>query len=187
MPLSDDEKLIRKKVVGSAVQLLRHHMGISQLELGRLVHDTDPMNVSKWERGVVVPHPHKRDRLAEIARKNGRRDLEDAFINPVENWKVMLPGNLNYVGNLITLLEICTVNEHIASLRPNSDDLYYVTLNDIAGMIKDRLIERAKRGEPVVLLNDRQRHFWFETLKERGIYGPKKIYAKTQHRAKKTR
>ena len=188
MALSDDEKLVRRKVLGKATRLLRDHLGLAQPKFAALLGaDTDSMSVSRWERAVATPHPSKRERLAEIARKNGRLDLEAAFLDPVKNWKATLPGNPAYVSNLITLLEICAINQSVAGLDNDEDDFWYQALDQMAGLVKDRLVKQVKEGGTVLLLNDAQRNYWFSMLEELGISGSKRRHGEKCKKNKKTR
>jgi transcriptional regulator with XRE-family HTH domain len=188
MALSDDEKVVRRKVVGSAVRLLRDHLDMSQSQFAReLAESADTMAVSRWERGVVLPHPETREKLAAMARKSGRRDLEAAFLDPVENWKSTLPGNATYVSDLITLLEICAINQHVAGLTDPEDEVWYVALDQMAALVRDRLVKRVKEGATVLLVNDTQRHYWFGMLEELGISNQKRRHGKRNETGKKTR
>ncbi len=49
---------------GNAIQRLRHARGFTQQELAHLV-GSDCNTVSRWERGIVTPHPASRRALAE--------------------------------------------------------------------------------------------------------------------------
>jgi transcriptional regulator with XRE-family HTH domain len=174
MALTDDEKEVRKKVIGMAVRLLRDHLGLSQAQFARLLDEqADPMGVSKWERATVTPHPETREKLADIARKNDRPDLEAAFRDPVMNWKGTLPGNARYVSDLITLLEICAINQHIAGLDDREDDFWYQALDQMAALVRDRIVEKARKGVRPLLVNDAQRQYWFSLMEELGIAGSK--------------
>jgi hypothetical protein len=169
MALTDDEKVIRKIVCGKAIRMLREHWNISQQGLANMLgEDTDFVSVSRWERGVALPHPGKRNMMAEIARKGKRSDLEAIFRDPVQNWKATLEGN-GYVADLITLLEICAINEHLTSVEKGGDDEWYVVLSQTASLIRDRLVKRVQAGGKIRLLTDEQRHLWFGMLEELGV------------------
>jgi transcriptional regulator with XRE-family HTH domain len=187
MALSDDEKVIRRRVIGTAIRLLREHLSLSQPGLARMLgDDTDPVSVSRWERGIAMPHPDKRETLAGIARKNKRSDLEATFLDPVQNWKATLNDN-GYVADLITLLEICAINENLISSEKAGGDEWYVVLAEVAAQIRDRLVRRVRQGGTVRLLTDAQRHLWFGMLDELGINKPRRHRGKKREAGKTTR
>lgn len=52
-----------KTIFGENVRSARDHLALTQRELGQRL-DTDPMNVSRWERGKVMPNLDNLDALA---------------------------------------------------------------------------------------------------------------------------
>ena len=162
MALSETEKMLRRKIVGAAVRRLREHLAIGQTELGRMIDGgadrrsvTDPGSVSRWERAEVLPHEWKRNELVRIARQHGRNDLADAISDPVRNWRAGLLTQNRYMFNLITLLEICALNQEALG-----DSFYAPALGEMAAVVRDQLMKVFTPQKPPVLLDDYQRDFW---------------------------
>lgn len=44
-----------KSIVGDNIRAARDEAGLTQRQLGALVNDMDSINVSRWERGQVLP------------------------------------------------------------------------------------------------------------------------------------
>jgi hypothetical protein len=162
MALSETDKMLRRKLVGAAVRRLREHLSIGQTELGRMIDGgadrrsvTDPGSVSRWERGEVLPHEWKRNELVRIAREHSRNDLADAISDPVRNWRAGLLTQNRYMFNLITLLEICALNQEALG-----DSFYAPALSEMAAVVRDQLMKVFTPQKPPVLLDDYQRDFW---------------------------
>lgn len=51
--------------ISDQVKQLRRDLGVSQLELGRLV-GADPATVSRWERGIATPSREHYERLCRL-------------------------------------------------------------------------------------------------------------------------
>lgn len=54
-----------KSIVGGNIRVARDAAGLTQRQLGALVNDMDSINVSRWERGQVMPSPGSLVALAE--------------------------------------------------------------------------------------------------------------------------
>lgn len=54
-----------RSTVGANIARLRAQAGLSQLDLANAI-GMDPMGVSRWERGKVMPRPETVDRIAYV-------------------------------------------------------------------------------------------------------------------------
>jgi hypothetical protein len=168
MPLTPDEKMLRKRLVGDAIRRLREHLGISQTALGRMIDEaasadrhatTDGGAVWGWEHGDNLPIEWKRRELVRIAIKNGRRDLAAIIEDPIRNWRMDLMAKNRSLFEAITLLEICAINQ-VDGTGPK--------LTDQAYEARYWLMERFTSEHPPVLFDDFQRELWAK-LKERDL------------------
>ncbi len=165
MPLTQDEKRLRKKLVGDAVRRLREHLGVTQVVLGRMIDEaagagrratTDGGAVWGWEKGENLPHEWKRRTLIRIAEKHGRRDLADLLGDPVRNWRALLRDKDKALFESITLLEICALNQEVLG----GDNVYRYALSEMTALIRDELRKRFTPERPPTLMDDYQREFW---------------------------
>lgn len=175
-------------MIASALKMLRDEASLSQPALAaKIAVGTDPISVSRWERGVAMPHPDTRKRLAEISLEYGRKDLADAFADPAGNWRAALANN-RMLDELLVLLEIAAINLHILQTEPDYGEyeIENEALWGIARMIQGRLLERHGKGQEILLINDAQRDWWFTLLEEMGAVRPGKRFAQRIEK-KKTR
>jgi transcriptional regulator with XRE-family HTH domain len=191
MAVSEQEKKLRNKVVATALKMLREHADLSQPELAaEIAVGTDPISVSRWERGVAMPHPGTRERLAEIAVKHGRKDLAAAFADPTTNWRATVANSNRMIDELLIALELAAINLHILQgpLDDGVGNSQDADLWDIAEHIQYRLFLRHQKGKDILLLNDAQKDWWYGYLKEMGADKPGKRRARrTEKKTKTTR
>jgi hypothetical protein len=72
--------------VGAAVLRLRDegHLAITQVGLAEILGPpTSAITVSRWERGLALPYPKTRAKLADIAMRHGWWDIASALDVPV--------------------------------------------------------------------------------------------------------
>jgi hypothetical protein len=168
MALTEDEKTLRRKVVGCAVRRLREYMGISQTELGRRIDGaagtgrratTDGGSVCRWEKGEILPNEWKRRELIRMAEKCDRNDLAALLDDPLQNWRAMLDKrSLDF----LTLLEICMLNQDVLDRT-----FYEGALTAMADQVLAQLMQHFTPERRPVLLDDHQRALWAYW---RGIY-----------------
>jgi ribosome-binding protein aMBF1 (putative translation factor) len=162
-PASDDSQ--RRKVVGRTIRELRGALGvdkpISQHELAARIHkDVEGSSVSRWERGVIMPHALTRRKLARLAETCGRSDLANAFLRPGD-WRAAFRQNLPLEAEFLTLLEVCALNGEALESEENwgiataMDDLRLKAYE-----LLDLLLAAESSGENILLADDAHRLVW---------------------------
>jgi transcriptional regulator with XRE-family HTH domain len=173
--MDDSTKMLRRKIVGQAVRQLREHLKITRNSLARQIDEqtgrstTDAGAVARWENGKILPQPWKRDRLAEIAAANGRKDLADCFSDPMENWRTtMIRSSDDFraknLDRLLTLLEIITIN--MSTLEASGDtgfgqfETHFMALRYFGDELAQLMLKKFTPDHPPTLLDDHQRALW---------------------------
>jgi transcriptional regulator with XRE-family HTH domain len=139
---------------------------MSQAEFGDLGGlDADLMTVSRWERGVAIPHPDRLKKLAAIARRNECEDLVPVFDDELAGyWKSLIGREYPQIARLITLLEISVINANIDSNSPVAHETL-IALEAIAQKFIRHLIKERK-GDAVLLYDALQHAAWADAVAE---------------------
>ncbi len=81
--------------IGRTVNRLREHMRVGQAEFARALgkytegRPPDQAQISRWERGEVLPSPAHRAALARLAEKHKKEELAELLRAPVSAWRVV--------------------------------------------------------------------------------------------------
>jgi hypothetical protein len=127
--------------------------------------NADLMTVSRWERGVAIPHSDRLKQLAAIARRNECEDLVAAFDDELAGyWKSLIGREFPQIGRLITLLEISVINANIDSDSPLAHETL-TALEAIAQKFIGHLIRERKSDAPL-LYDSLQHAAWADAVAE---------------------
>jgi hypothetical protein len=163
MPLSGDQKMLRRKIVADAVRRLRTHLGVTQNELGRMIDTagaaerratTDGGSVHRWETGDTLPNEWKRRELIRLAQKAGRHDLAALIEEPIRNWRQAVRAKDDALFRLLTIIEICALNDDDVGRFDEETEQHML---ELAIHMKRHAPER-----PPILPEDYHRQVWLE-------------------------
>src|SRR5207245_254815 len=107
--INSNEKMLKQKIVGRTVYLLRRRLHLTQLKLAEEIGwNIDAGSISRWERGACLPQSAARKRLVDIAQRAGQQSLADVFAEPISNWRNLVES-IVFQDQLISL-DIVSVN-----------------------------------------------------------------------------
>lgn len=171
--------------VPNAAKQLRDRLGkISQARLAEMVGpEVSAITVSRWERGVLMPYPKNRQKLADIALENDWWDIVaglDVEV-PFDEWMSALKSNLpNEYARWMTLT-MCGLYGFLFEPddpeNPTKQEVEiarkHTAMLKIADELLDRLAEMHQGGTEVIAPppNEYFRRFWFEFLERKTRHG----------------
>lgn len=92
--MSPTSKVMRRHI-GRTISALREHMRVGQAEFARALgkytegRPPDQAQISRWERGEVLPSPAHRAALARLAEKHKKEELAEVLRAPVSAWRLV--------------------------------------------------------------------------------------------------
>jgi transcriptional regulator with XRE-family HTH domain len=178
--ITNQQRVLRKKVIAAAIRQLRADLGLTQLGLAqKLGHKAEPGMVSRWERGTLTPHPVYLEELKKLARRKGKEQLVTMLNDPLPNWRMIFAVNEELLSQFLTELETVVLSVWLyESPELNLDRLRRETFD-----LQARLVEKYRAGDEIVLWTDEQRDAWRKTLER---YPPQQEIAGKKANGKKT-
>jgi transcriptional regulator with XRE-family HTH domain len=114
----------RAVIIGKAIMFLRQNaLGVSQAGLGELM-GVNPGTVSRWERGLLLPHTGVIHKFHALACKYNQNALAAVFSEPIANWRELCAAENLFDLRLVMLLEILLLNEPFDPDEPGGSPEY---------------------------------------------------------------
>jgi transcriptional regulator with XRE-family HTH domain len=159
----------RKTALMLATRELRRQLNFSQEEIAEKVGVTVG-TYSKWERGVMMPGPSQRERLADIAKGHGLPRAVRAFYDKPEPRFIEEAFKSWGLGSIVELLDVCKLVVFNWFSLDDEGEEQIATVREIRRMMygcAERLVKQARAtGAPPLLIGDEQYELW-ERLMER--------------------
>ena len=165
--IRENQKLLRKKSIGTAIRQLRTKLDWTQFSLA-VALKVEPGMVSRWERGNLSPHRLYLERIKKLAKKNGLDQLVQILNDPIQNWKAAIAMNSPEKAELITRLEIAAINGSMGEDEDSDDDNLRYTL----AHIEKKMVSRYNAGEEFMFFANEQREAWQKILAQHSASSP---------------
>jgi len=151
---------VDKKALGNRIRHIRKGLGLTLEEFGKLIDNASKSNVSKWEKGLVIPNNF---RLKLIAKK-GNTHIEELLFGSMfnfigMNFKNLLTEEMKKYTNIITgefIREISDELENNNVSISNIEDIKSLIKNNIPLMVNQVINEL---NEDIKFISNHDRYF----------------------------